>query len=336
MYIAFTICSNNYLAKAKVCGDSFIRHHPDYRFIIILVDTENEGINYDFFNPYEIVSVSTIYPGIADLALVYNIIELSTAVKAAAFTYLFKVYKSRSIFYLDPDLSIFDRFAEVEEQLDQYNYNLVVTPHFLSPIDDGKYPSELDFAVYGLYNLGFIAIKNTSESLRFLDWWHERLMKYCFIRPEKGMFTDQIWVNYAPVFFEGVCILKNPGYNVANWNLYERNITKVDDRFYINDRCTLKFFHFSHFVFDHPYSISKSQTRHTIDEIPVMKQLVDDYKQLLVANNHTFYNTIISHFQQLYSGHQKEQHRISHLAQNTFKRKVKHKLSSYLTTLLGD
>ena len=46
MKIGFTICSNNYLAQAKILQTSFLVHNPDYKFFIGLVDQLDPAINY--------------------------------------------------------------------------------------------------------------------------------------------------------------------------------------------------------------------------------------------------------------------------------------------------
>jgi len=332
MNFAFTICSNNYLAKAKVVADTFIVHHPNYKFLFFLVDTLDDNLDYSGLENYQLIQIHEIVPNIEELAKKYNIIELNTAVKPAILLHLFKKLNSNTAIYLDPDLMIFDEFSEVEQQLSKDDINIVITPHFCSPIDDGKYPSEVDFAPFGLYNLGFIAIKNSKESQRFLEWWHNRLMKYCYIRPDKGMFTDQLWVNYAPLFFEGVQLLKHLGYNVANWNLYERFITETENGYVVNEKYRLKFFHFSHFQFDNPYVISRHQNRHTIEERPDVLELITEYKNRLIANQQVVFSTSVCYYDTIYLQHQEVLKKQS----NTLKKRIRNKASSLFNRVLGE
>jgi len=336
MNVAFTICSNNYLAKAKVVADTFIFHHPSYKFLFFLVDILDNKLDYSGLEKYQLIQIHEIVPNIVELAKKYNIIELNTAVKPAIFLYLFKTYKFSKVIYLDPDLMIFDTFNEVNEILDEVNNNVVVTPHFCSPIDDGKYPSEIDLAPYGLYNLGFIGVKLSAESERFLQWWHDRLMKYCFMQPQNGMFTDQLWVNHAPIFNEGVIILKHLGYNVANWNLYERTITDSEVGYLVNKKYKLKFFHFSHYSFEQPYIISKHQNRHTIEERPDVQKLIDEYQSRLIANQQLAFSGSVCYYHTLYQQHQDTLQKQKEQAENTFKRKIKNKTFALLTRVLGE
>ncbi len=45
-----------------------------------------------------------------------------------------------------------------------------------------------------------------------------------FIDLKKGLFVDQIWINFVPLFFKKVRIFLHHEYNVAYWNLHERMI----------------------------------------------------------------------------------------------------------------
>src|SRR5262249_26022887 len=82
---------------------------------------------------------------------------------------------------------------------------------------------EIKFLNVGVFNLGFIGVSRSNESARFLEWWNMRLMEYCYVNTGKGQFVDQIWLNFAPVFFEKVFVLKDPGLNIAYWNYKERS-----------------------------------------------------------------------------------------------------------------
>ncbi len=305
MPAAFTICSNNYLAKASIAAETFMAKHNDYSFSIFLVDEFAPEIDYNIITAAKVIGIKEVVPGIEELAKKYNIIELNTAVKPAVFTFLFEKFKSNHIIYIDPDVMVFDNFSGIEDLFQKENCNIIVTPHFCSPIDDGKIPSEIHFSTYGLYNLGFLAVKNSTESQKFLSWWHDRLMKYSFIDPANGMFTDQLWINYAPLFFEGVYVLKHLGYNVANWNLYERQIDKINETYYINETVKLVFFHFSHYVFNNPYQISARQNRHHADDFEDLKVIIDQYQSKLIQNNHTFFSAIPCYYQLLYESYQK-------------------------------
>jgi len=96
-----------------------------------------------------------------------------------------------------------------------------------------------------VYNLGFLAIKRSAESIKFIQWWASRLSMFCYNDIPRGIFTDQKWMDLAPCFFN-VFLLKHPGYNAAPWNISKRKINSNDGSYFVNDE-PLRFFHFSGF-----------------------------------------------------------------------------------------
>jgi hypothetical protein len=334
MKTAFTICSNNYLAKAKVVADTFSQNHPEYNFCIFLVDQFIDIEIYKKLSTYTLIQADSVIQDLDALSERYNIVELSTAIKPSCAKYLFEKQSADVVIYLDPDLKIFNRFDEVENALVEHNF--VLTPHFCSPIDDNKYPSDIDFIPFGIYNLGFIALKASKETYKLLDWWHERLMKYCFIRPEQGMFTDQLWMNYAPIYFDGAFIMKDLGYNMANWNLHERYLSHSTSTYLVNDIVKLKFFHFSHYDFNKPNTISKSQTRFKLDERPDLASLYEEYRTDLEKNNQFELGRIDSYYKSIYD---KVQHDIRDKYEKeyyTFKRKLVNRFTVFLDKIIPD
>ena len=62
-----------------------------------------------------------------------------------------------------------------------------------------------------------------------------------------GLFTDQKWINFAPVFFDGVAIVKSSRHNVATWNLTTRTLTGSLEAGFEVDGAPLGFYHFTGF-----------------------------------------------------------------------------------------
>ena len=287
--ICFTLCSNNYLAQAKILGDSLKNFNPDYHFIIGLTDELHPDIDYSFFKNMSVVPVAEIGINNFDsLWKKYNIIEFNTCVKASFFKYLFNTYPNEQVVcFLDPDIAVFHSLAILETELIQNN--ILLTPHIYTPIPlDGNKPTENLFLNYGIYNLGFIAIsRNCFNDGKFLDWWEERTLTIGFDRPREGIFVDQLWINLVPLFFEKVKILSYYGFNVGPWNLHERTVEETDTgALTMNDGHPLYFFHFSTFKFSEPDKISNSPTynRYNFAAQPQLKPLYNDYCQQLINN----------------------------------------------------
>ena len=97
----------------------------------------------------------------------------------------------------------------------------------------------------GTFNLGFLALRRSNSSARFLDWWGEHLKRECLVKTEEGIFVDQKFCDLVPCFFDEVFLLKHVGYNAAYWNLHERRIEFRSGGWWVNESVALRFFHFS-------------------------------------------------------------------------------------------
>lgn len=240
-----TIISKNYLSFARVLTDSFLKHNEGGRVFVLLVD-RIEG----YFNPneeaFELIAIEELkdeIPHFWRFCFQYTQLELNTAVKPYLLKYLLKKYNLKKLIYFDPDILITDSLDELSKLLN--SHSILLTPHLTSPIEeDGCEPSEKGILTAGVYNLGFIALANTGISRGFLEWWKKRTYNDCLVAPERGFSIAQKWIDLVPGIFEGVYILREPGYNASYWNLYERKIQIEEENIYVNGK-PLYFFHFS-------------------------------------------------------------------------------------------
>lgn len=70
-------------------------------------------------------------------------------------------------------------------------------------------------------------------------------MTYCVDDKASGIFVDQKWCDLVPAYFDGVRIVRDPGYNVASWNLSHRRIEiTVEGDILVNGH-PLRFFHYT-------------------------------------------------------------------------------------------
>lgn len=287
MRIVFTLCSNNYLAQAKTLGDSLLKSNPEIKFIIGLTDKFNPQVDYTFFQPFEILGYeSTGFPVLESMSSKYNIIEFNTSVKPFYFEYLFQTYGRDSlIYYLDPDIFVYDSFEQMHRLLETHDF--LVTPHINKPELSITY-YETVFLNVGIYNLGFIGMRYSGNTMLFLKWWQKRLEDYCYIDFAKGLFVDQIWVNFIHLLFDKVHILRSPGYNMAYWNFHERNLITFDERYYVNDRdFPLSFFHFSGFKPENPSQLSYAMgLSFTSGNRPDLTGLYVEYANHLLQNKY--------------------------------------------------
>lgn len=296
MNLIFTICSNNYLAQAKVFTDSIALYEPGAKIIIGLIDELNIQIDYNFFTPAEIIPLKELQiENISELFEKYNIVELNTAVKASYFKYLSVKYPEvKKIIYFDPDIKIFQSLNSIFNELN--TSDIILTPHILTPIElDGSQPQENLFLKHGIYNLGFIGIRSINENVkRFLNWWEDRILYRSFTNMPEGFFVDQLPINLAPIFFNNVKILEGYGYNMAPWNLHERKLVSAEAESYtLQDGSPLYFYHFSSYDYKRPEELCKPYySRFTFNDRPDLIKIYKTYQKDIINNRVSFFEDI--------------------------------------------
>ena len=285
----FTICSKNFLAHARTLHKSVNLYYPKSRFFLVLCDRV-EGFIEPTEEPFEFIYLEELnLPNLDEMAERYNITEFNTAVKPFAFLHLMNQYGFNSVVYLDPDLLLVSRMEELDSMLME-GAEAVLTPHILQPAEHDEV-NDASMLLFGIYNLGFLALSNTSSVQNFLSWWGRRLEHHCIIQLDKGIFVDQKWADLLPAFVKDVYILHHPGYNVAYWNLPQRRITLSDDIWLANGQ-PLRFVHFSGSNIDDPNVFSRHSQQVTIDSIGELRYLLDYYREQVFEQGHQFYRKL--------------------------------------------
>lgn len=184
---AFTSFSYSYLDRARVFAASLRRRHPDWVIWAVLTDKEPEGCQLDWSREeYDrVVTAETLFGEKTSQWLFdHDIVEACTAVKGSALQYIMDDETAEKIFYFDPDIAVFNSVNHVVDLLDCHS--IALTPYQIDPEPSGDTIVILDNEVaslsYGIFNLGFIAVRNDAEARRFADWWTERLRDRCHDR----------------------------------------------------------------------------------------------------------------------------------------------------------
>lgn len=301
---AFTICAKNYLAQAFTLKKSFLKENPNSDFFIFLSDDLSDVNNEN--NDIVLLDDSWI-PNWKQMAFKYNVIEFSTSIKPFCFNKLFKQNYSKVI-YVDPDIYITNSLDEIFGFLD--NKSIILTPHYCNiQTDYTGSVTEEEILFVGIYNLGFVAIKNDSTGIQIINWWMNRLANKCYADKIDALHVDQKWIDFIPAFFPNdVLITHHLGINPAIWNLHERElIVNADQQYVIKSNVTnevfpLLFFHFSGFDPFSPKLINRRHPKYNTDVYPSYIPLFDEYVKGIYENGYDNYTKMPYYFNSFENG----------------------------------
>ena len=242
----YTSIAANYLPKARVLARSVKKFHPEFFFHIVLCDRIPDWFSLED-EPFD--SLITIPDfGLSNpeaWIFKHTLVELSTAVKGFALNTLLDIDGCTNVIYLDPDIVA---LSPLDGLVGQFaNASILLTPHIAEPeaTIDAILDNEFSVLQHGIYNLGFLGVKNSLEGRKFAAWWADRLSHFCYDDIPRGIFTDQRWVDLVPAYFSEHKVLRDATYNVCTWNLTHRTVTgSIHDGFFVNAQ-PIAFYHFS-------------------------------------------------------------------------------------------
>jgi hypothetical protein len=275
-----TIVAKNYLSFARVLAESFRRRHPGVPFFVLLTD-EVDGYFDPAAEPFQLLHPHELnIPELTRLRFQYYRKQFAAAMKPYLLSHLLERGFGSAIF-LDPDTLILSDLTPLLTEARRHSVTL--TPHLLAPLKgDGRAARELNLLQVGVYNGGFVSVSNTTGARQFLAWWRRRVSRHCRFDIPQGMHYDQRWLDLAAVFFDGVHILRDPGCNVAYWNLPERDVRLHEDGVTVDGQ-PCRFFHFSGFDPDRPRGVTRYSERLSMDDLGDTAELFRRYLSLVEA-----------------------------------------------------
>jgi len=243
-FVGCTAGTVSYLPRARVAAESWRQHHPESPFYVLLIDGDDWPAEDEQF---EVVRPQEIGLGSEELAVqqgIYDAYELSCALRPYLIRLLLE-QDAEAVVFTDTDTCFYAPVADLAGTASEFG--LVLIPQTARPAPNRIYfpLTEVEYrdVLNGFYNPGLFGVGASGAD--FLDWWADRLARDCLREPAAGMWTDQQWLDWAPVYFEHL-IMRDSSLNVGFWNLDEREIHELDGRPAI-DGAPLRHFHFAGF-----------------------------------------------------------------------------------------
>ncbi len=243
-YSSFTF---SYLNRARVLFQTLRRFHPTWELVALITDRPPPSFVFDpAREPFDRVvwAQDLAIPDFQQWLFKHDVVEVCTAVKGP-FLHQACGWGSDAVIYLDPDTALFSSLEPLEALLE--DHDILLTPHLTDPNDEAEAIRDNDLSASrtGIFNLGFVAVRTTGEGARFAKWWNDRLLDWCYDDMPNGLFVDQRWCDHVPALFDKVKVVRDPGYNVASWNLSTRTLAVQKDGAITVNGHTLRFWHFT-------------------------------------------------------------------------------------------
>ena len=279
-----TVVTRNYAHFAQVLLRSCREHHPDGDIFVCYADRPPETWKEDLADARVIYGDQLEIDNWHRFSFQYTPFELSCALKPFAIAELLRRGYDEVV-YLDGDMVVYGPLTDVFQSLERHS--IVLTPHLIRPLPaDGQRPHESAFLVSGTYNAGFLAVRAGETTSEFIAWWQGMCQRQCIVDLAASLFVDQKWLELVPGLFDGVCILRNPGYNAGHWSLSQFSIAAGaagSSSGVSIGGAPLVLFHFSGMTPISPQEYLRSQTRTSLAAHPLLEKLVHQYHGQLTA-----------------------------------------------------
>jgi hypothetical protein len=279
-----TIATKNYLASARVLADSFLKYHPNGKMYVLLVDMVD-----GYFDPeqekFEVITIDDIKdPSIGKMLFWYRAKQASYSMKPYLLSYLFNKFGYKKLIFFDSDIMITSRLDDIWELLNKNS--IIMTPHNTDPISPEWYdiPNETITLMWGVINIGFIALANDLNAQAFLAWWGERCYRKCIFDPEHGITNEMKWLDLAIGYFNNIHILRDPTYNVWWGNIDYLKIDSKAETTTINGE-PMHFYHFASFNPDNFSNVGNFK-KLTPAILKHLTPLFQAYRDALLANQY--------------------------------------------------
>lgn len=278
-----TVVTRSYLADARALAQSIRRFHDDPIYVLCIDDPT--GFIDSTAEPFTLLTLDDVLPQEdRSILFYYTAFEMCCALRAWLHRYIHDYTNAEKWIFLDSDICVASSLEPAFAALDEAVAGLL-TPHCLTAAPPHLInPVETSLLRYGLHNAGFLALRRSSDTAAFIEWFVTRLRSHSFF-VEYGMYCDQLWLNFAPDVFPNIQVWRHPGANVAYWNIHERVITQAGERYQVDGQ-ELLFMHFSRWNIDNPEDWSFGRPINQASNRDAIAALGREYRDVLLRCNY--------------------------------------------------
>ncbi|MEZ0539175.1 hypothetical protein [Fibrella arboris] len=281
-----TVCTIAQLPQALTLGASFLQHNPSRRFLIGLADDPTR-LPADWSSPYPILTFANTNLSANEVLILsqrYTPTEFRAACKPAFVQAAYQQAGTEGLLYADPSAFVYHSLDALFAQL--AHHSVLLNPHWLKTPADEQQPDEKHLQNVGLYSSGLLGFGPHADTETMLRWWQSRTADRAHINFCAGECLDQLWLMHVPTLFNAAGIVKDPGVQVALWNLSERPLANAPSGWQvITNGSSAPLLTADFLGLLHPHEgLFQRQTRLQINKRPDVGTLLSAYQTALNAN----------------------------------------------------
>jgi hypothetical protein len=238
-----TCFDRNYLSRGLALHRSLQRYSPGSRLWVLCLDQACCELLAELALP-NLVAVSLAVFEAADREVAAarsnrSLIEYYFTCTPAWLLYVLeREASSQWVTYLDGDLFFFGSPEKIFGELENAAFGII--PHRYTPAIE-------HMRKYGVYNVGWVGVRNDPDGTAAVKWWREKCIEWCYDYVDGDRFADQGYLGELSTRFPRVRVIENVGANLAPWNIGNYRVEFRDDEVLVDSTYPLIFFHFQGF-----------------------------------------------------------------------------------------
>lgn len=238
-----TIVTRSRLHLARALMQSVADAFPEARRHVLVVDPP-DGLFDPATEPFAVTIARDLrIPAFESHAFVNDALGICCLLKPFFAAHLLQQNDTDVVIYADADMLLHSRPDAVLEMMTRHS--VLLTPHVLAPLGPSAPRTDGDIMRSGAFNAGFFCVRRSVEGSRFLAWWSAVLQRER--RLDATFCHDQQFLGLTAVYFPWIGVCRDPGCNVAYWNLSERPLARDAAGQLTAAGQPVSFFHYSFF-----------------------------------------------------------------------------------------
>ena len=231
MNIIYTVCNRSNLPHALTLADSVLQHHPGHIFYIGLVDSVDiPGLP----SQVKVLRADALaIPGWDRMISAYYDFELLPACRPWFALQILSLHpQCGRLTFLAPTVQLkkpFDVLLDADSEM-------FLTPNISAPLKKSSLLDDKRILNAGMYHSGSWTLRPSEKTRATLGWWAQRTVDRAHFDLCNGMNTDQLWLNYVPVWVPATQTLHNAGWHYGLNAVLNKNLTNDNSDLQVGGR----------------------------------------------------------------------------------------------------